>query len=195
MWIAFKFLSLCRQTQPILDKILEQESCELLSNFYLCVVRHNNSTIIDHIRQVVNCFQIFIFVSSDTTKYVFYSNQNSCELLSNFYLCVVRHNNKMKLPFLVSVVNCFQIFIFVSSDTTKEQPKSDLTLLWIAFKFLSLCRQTQPSAITDLSRRCCELLSNFYLCVVRHNHYPVNIDLQTVVNCFQIFIFVSSDTT
>ena len=221
LWIAFKLLSLWRQKQPYTYERVRLDCCELLSNFYLCVVRHN--IILYSIIQitVVNCFQIFIFVSSDTTyfnllmiismlwiafKFLSLCRQtqlkclkngkfSSCELLSNFYLCVVRHNS-----FTLSVLSA---------------------VLWIAFKFLSLCRQTQPRRtqfsngvrvvncfqififvssdttifVFKIKFLCCELLSNFYLCVVRHNPGLDFNKCWFVVNCFQIFIFVSSDTT
>ena len=144
LWIAFKFLSLCRQTQRTNIICRHRSSCELLSNFYLCVVRHNKERKIWNWLLVVNCFQIFIFVSSDTTIKRTQPLYSSCELLSNFYLCVVRHNIILWYKTNKNVVNCFQIFIFVSSDTTGLRILTLIKRLWIAFKFLSLCRQTQP---------------------------------------------------
>ncbi len=169
--------------------------CELLSNYYLCDVRNNTSFFCLCFVWVVNCFQIIIFVTSETT--VIHQNWIStqlwiafkllslwrqkqrgglpglsracCELLSNYYLCDVRNN--------------------WAYWRTRNPP------LWIAFKLLSLWRQKQPAAYNVLVEKRCELLSNYYLCDVRNNQNLFTKKFATVVNCFQIIIFVTSETT
>ena len=64
----------------------------------------------------------------------------------------------------IYVVNCFQICIFVLSNTTKSCTKRVSFLLWIAFKFVSLYLVTQPNRRRAWGHSCCELLSNLYLC-------------------------------
>ena len=119
LWIAFKLLFLCRQKQ-------------------LVAVLKNG-------RIVVNCFQIIIFVSPETTVKERHTTTICCELLSNYYFCVARNNNFY-----------FPLFRY---------------LLWIAFKLLFLCRQKQQRT-TAAARWCsCELLSNYYFCVARNNQY------------------------
>ncbi len=168
----------------------------------------------------MNCFQIIIFVTSETTERTNLIRSQSCELLSNYYLCDVRNNLKAQdynnsllwIAFkllslwrqkqlyidMVSmriVVNCFQIIIFVTSETTNGLQKAIHEALWIAFKLLSLWRQKQPYSIYGVIECGCELLSNYYLCDVRNNKMASNGLVALVVNCFQIIIFVTSETT
>ena len=91
-----------------------------------------------------------------------------CELLSNLYLCIGWHSRILWMVSDWSVVNCFQICIFVSDDTALNVCTISVFLLWIAFKFVSLYRMTQPCAVEAVTG--------------------------AVVNCFQICIFVSDDT-
>ena len=67
------------------------------------------------------------------------------------------------------VVNCFQISIFAVANTTSRFCDITKSLLWIAFKLVSLQLQTQHIA-----------------------HYNVR---YFVVNCFQISIFAVANTT
>ena len=66
-------------------------------------------------------------------------------------------------------MNCFQIIIFVSPETTASRDSSPSRLLWIAFKLLFLCRQKQRINLKTVKSQCCELLSNYYFCVARNN--------------------------
>ena len=91
-----------------------------------------------------------------------------CELLSNLYLCIGWHSRVVERPVTITVVNCFQICIFVSDDTASKELIVAGWLLWIAFKFVSLYRMTQ--------------------------HVKIMAYKLKVVNCFQICIFVSDDT-
>ena len=93
-----------------------------------------------------------------------------------------------------SVVNCFQICIFVSDDTAKYCSVVIINQLWIAFKFVSLYRMTQRCRTGGHRWRGCELLSNLYLCIGWHSWITIIKTIDYVVNCFQICIFVSDDT-
>ena len=141
------------------------------------------------------CLKISIFVVSNTTYFIFWlivntlwfawkflslwyqtqliyfflSCHNSCDLLENFYLCGIKHNNMRKMLIRVSVVICLKISIFVVSNTTSGLLSQTLLLLWFAWKFLSLWYQTQlrDKGCQTIFR--CDLLENFYLCGIKHN--------------------------
>ena len=164
--------------------------CELLSEFYLYVIftaRHpylpagkelwiafrilslcDIHSIIDRIRsskEVVNCFQNFIFMWYSQLGSAAVAYRRGCELLSEFYLYVIftaqssvaRPLAKLWIAFRIlslcdihsslgvnattaTVVNCFQNFIF----------------MWYSQRWL----------IWLYNMWCCELLSEFYLYVI-----------------------------
>ena len=143
LWIAFKLLFLCRQKQQNSLFLAQYESCELLSNYYFCVARNNVASNDCSEPPVVNCFQIIIFVSPETTPERYWYQHQSCELLSNYYFCVARNN----------IIN----------------HKVKFYVLWIAFKLLFLCRQKQQFTKNGTHAKSCELLSNYYFCVARNN--------------------------
>ena len=91
-------------------------------------------------------------------------------------------------------MNCFQICIFVSDDTALYYLSQSMRKLWIAFKFVSLYRMTQLADVLTSWDKCCELLSNLYLCIGWHSGNGQETEGHDVVNCFQICIFVSDDT-
>ena len=169
LWIAFKFVSLYRVLQPNFAWNFHSKRCELLSNLYLCIGFYNRPPLEQSWWSVVNCFQICIFVSGFTTNLIFSLELFGCELLSNLYLCIGFYNQSYALTSSLTVVNCFQICIFVSGFTTFCFWRGGLRPLWIAFKFVSLYRVLQ-----------------------RPWHYSY---IAYVVNCFQICIFVSGFTT
>ena len=143
LWIAFNFVSLQCETQPLGNCKSPQSRCELLSILYLCSVKHNyDYDSITH-RLVVNCFQFCIFAVWNTTRQNKRTIPNGCELLSILYLCSVKHNE----------MKCSEQFV----------------RLWIAFNFVSLQCETQHSVNCFALRRRCELLSILYLCSVKHN--------------------------
>ena len=67
-------------------------SCELLSNHYLCA--NKNSGLLQNMngKNVVNCFQIIIFVLTRTASQLSILAALSCELLSNHYLCANKNS-------------------------------------------------------------------------------------------------------
>ena len=97
--------------------------CELLSNHYLCANK-NSANGGDYLpRVVVNCFQIIIFVLTRTAEEHYPLVEVSCELLSNHYLCANKNSKWLKLSQWSTVVNCFQIIIFVLTRTAEMQPR------------------------------------------------------------------------
>ena len=169
LWIAFKSLSLCWQEQ--LEKVWNSETC------------------------VVNCFQIIIFVLTRTASVnhsifitllwiafkslslcwqeqplpSFLTLPTSCELLSNHYLCADKNSILENLLVDYNVVNCFQIIIFVLTRTANFLNIRFKTMLWIAFKSLSLCWQEQRKFLSKYLSTRCELLSNHYLCADKNS--------------------------
>ena len=169
MWFAWKFLSLWYQTQHLYLNPCSSRCCDLLENFYLCGIKHNQMDTVSYLCIVVICLKISIFVVSNTTdalaelihillwfawKFLslWYQTQPQihqshiamgCDLLENFYLCGIKHN---------------------------EQRQSHLnTWLWFAWKFLSLWYQTQLFVCCFAFMIGCDLLENFYLCGIKHN--------------------------
>ena len=94
---------------------------------------------------------------------------NCCDLLENFYLCGIKHNNMRKILIGISVVICLKISIFVVSNTTALCYYKKSIKLWFAWKFLSLWYQTQRLVFFPYSIQSCDLLENFYLCGIKHN--------------------------
>ena len=113
LWIAFKLLLLCDESQSTVQPSLCIKCCELLSNCYFYVMNHNS--FFDFISgvKVVNCFQIVTFMWWITIKLKGMWGGGSCELLSNCYFYVMNHNTKRKGLKMVVVVNCFQIVTFM----------------------------------------------------------------------------------
>ena len=118
---------------------------------------------------VVNCFQICIFVSDNTTMrcvrmyarllWIAFKFVSLYQIIQHWWV----HTPRWR------VVNCFQICIFVSDNTTLYSMQATRFKLWIAFKFVSLYQIIQPEPF--------------------HRTWII------VVNCFQICIFVSDNTT
>ncbi len=68
------------------------------------------------------------------------------------------------------------------------------TLLWFAFKILSLTYQKQYSVCTPYCVFSCDLLSKFYLWHIRNSNPLTSLWELRVVICFQNFIFDISET-
>ena len=170
LWFAWKFLSLWYQTQLQIDYNILLTRCDLLENFYLCGIKHNTRS------KMVQKFQ-------------------SCDLLENFYLCGIKHNWKRYPTAFLCVVICLKISIFVVSNTTTRLFSFPFWLLWFAWKFLSLWYQTQLHYSLRQHDEGCDLLENFYLCGIKHNHPTQKPVPLLVVICLKISIFVVSNTT
>ena len=94
LWFAWKFLSLWYQTQLIICCNDNKVSCDLLENFYLCGIKHNNLESCFSNGSVVICLKISIFVVSNTTPMSKEQDSMGCDLLENFYLCGIKHKSK-----------------------------------------------------------------------------------------------------
>ena len=120
----------------------------------------------------------------------------------------------------VSVVNCFQICIFTQAKTTKGSGSLSTSLLWIAFRFVSLHKLRQQTYSIRLSE---QVVNCFQICIFTQAKTTVGINACTirrlwiafrfvslhklrqlercgcicthVVNCFQICIFTQAKTT
>ena len=112
LWIAFIFVSLNYQKHQHVIAPLTEISCELLSFLYLWTIK---SIFILFTPQIVALWIAFIFVSLNYQK----------------------HLNKHKTSDL-SVVNCFHFCIFELSKASDLILGSEVSLLWIAFIFVSL---------------------------------------------------------
>ena len=144
---------------------------------------------------VVICLKISIFVVSNTTSFLLCRRGSGCDLLENFYLCGIKHNNLPADDKSTAVVICLKISIFVVSNTTSFIELQEDFKLWFAWKFLSLWYQTQLVQVLLLWHASCDLLENFYLCGIKHN-FDKNLDIVLeVVICLKISIFVVSNTT
>ena len=190
LWIAFKFVSLYRiiQRSQVVHLYLYVVNC-----FQICIFVSDNTTLprrnagsrvlwiafkfvslyriiqqtgrFTPIRYVVNCFQICIFVSDNTT-WGSGGIQLSTLWIAFKFVSLYRIIQQRKIRLSKQrVVNCFQICIFVSDNTTEEKKFIIKSLLWIAFKFVSLYRIIQPSLLWTPKCASCELLSNLYLCI------------------------------
>ena len=116
-------------------------------------------------------------------------------MLENFYLCGIKHNPNSFIISLNVVVICLKISIFVVSNTTISHCVFIQRGLWFAWKFLSLWYQTQRFLLSSGLQTSCDLLENFYLCGIKHNHVHQKLKRFYVVICLKISIFVVSNTT
>ena len=106
-----------------------KEGCDLLENFYLCGIKHNNGVYKLPFSPVVICLKISIFVVSNTTSHLSSSPTLCCDLLENFYLCGIKHNLQFDLVSYKCVVICLKISIFVVSNTTDSLIPDDNSAL------------------------------------------------------------------
>ena len=144
----------------------------------------------------MNCFQIIIFVLTRTAiSILVYMNRLLWIAFKSLSLCWQEQHICKKL-IDGSVVNCFQIIIFVLTRTasyvgvfgdegcellsnhylcadknSQVIQKWNLFMLWIAFKSLSLCWQEQPFMSFSNFVISCELLSNHYLCADKNSSF------------------------
>ena len=148
LWIAFKNLYLCCLKQPLSSAKNHQTSCELLSKICIFVVWNNRISTGSPARNVVNCFQKFVSLLSETTYLYFPLLKSSCELLSKICIFVVWNNFWWGNNMLKRVVNCFQKFVSLLSETTADIWAIASRGLWIAFKNLYLCCLKQRALLS-----------------------------------------------
>ena len=215
LWIAFSSLYLRCYSQFALEASKFRPRCELLSVLYICGVIHSKATATNTEKKVVNCFQFFIFAvlftvlsfakTKNTQLWIAFSSlylrcysqsdgnrykrTDGCELLSVLYICGVIHSFQLTNTGAVSVVNCFQFFIFAVLFTVNSIIKAQFKRLWIAFSSLYLRCYSQFLVIPYALLWGCELLSVLYICGVIHSFFKMIKKRCKVVNCFQFFIF------
>ena len=141
------------------------------------------------------CFQISIFEPLETTRLIVV---NELVLLwFAFKLVSLNHWKQHKKPVteMSNVVICFQISIFEPLETTTSVKVITLSLLWFAFKLVSLnhWKQHARSILYQVYR----LWFAFKLVSLNHWKQPCIPGRLTawVVICFQISIFEPLETT
>ena len=109
---------------------------------------------------VVNCFQISNFVLWQTAYQFFDLSQQ--RLWIAFKLVILSYGKQLNRNTKIAeyVVNCFQISNFVLWQTAIDDSRSEIRLLWIAFKLVILSYGKQPAPNPYKLNGCCELLSN-----------------------------------
>ena len=183
----------------------------MLSEFIIFVIHHNNFRWNRRPFAVVNCFQNLLslwYITTEETVILFStklwiafriyylcdtSQLNSlhscfairCELLSEFIIFVIHHNQNTSIKNAIVVVNCFQNLLSLWYITTDIAPRIINGWLWIAFRIYYLCDTSQQGVLNGLLLRCCELLSEFIIFVIHHNELKIHIFFIFVVNCFQ----------
>ena len=144
LWFAFKLISLSYWIQRTNNLKHVVYGCDLLSNLYLCHIEYSRpkeatgriqlwfafklislSYWIQPYRRiyisqiVVICFQTYIFVILNTALQISTYQQMCCDLLSNLYLCHIEYSWWRGEIGRLSVVICFQTYIFVILNTAK----------------------------------------------------------------------------
>ena len=143
----------------------------------------------------MNCFQIIVSLTSETTRRYHLHFDACCELLSNYCIFDIWNNLVIWNPQISFVVNCFQIIVSLTSETTKQQHYKETCWLWIAFKLLYLWHLKQQIERIEQKRHCCELLSNYCIFDIWNNKSKELNKKDIVVNCFQIIVSLTSETT
>ena len=144
-------------------------SCELLSESYLCIIAHNESSGDELDDVVVNCFQNRIFALSLTTYEECSSFRKSLWIAFRIVSLHYRSQRPSNRDIIETVVNCFQNRIFALSLTTRRRREECVWKLWIAFRIVSLHYRSQRSGLWSGLWLRCELLSESYLCIIAHN--------------------------
>ncbi len=113
LWIGFKILYLCDLKQSIIGNI-------------------NGGS-------VVNWFQNFVSLWSETVFRYFVLSVYSCELVSKFCIFVIWNSATVDRFCQRKVVNWFQNFVSLWSETVLILKTNVQLKLWIGFKILYLC--------------------------------------------------------
>ena len=92
-------------------------------------------------------------------------------MLSKICIFDIENNPRKFLYLCVSVVNCFQKFVSLTSKTTFFRKICDFALLWIAFKNLYLWHRKQLQVDGDVRARGCELLSKICIFDIENNNH------------------------
>ena len=92
-----------------------------------------------------------------------------CELISNWYFYVMIHSLDWTEKFAEDVVNWFQIDTFMWWFTVFMSLGKALLVLWIDFKLILLCDDSQYLLFHKAQKGSCELISNWYFYVMIHS--------------------------
>ena len=96
-------------------------------------------------------------------------NLTCCELISNWYFYVMIHSTNKRLRFPRTVVNWFQIDTFMWWFTVHAVIYMVVCTLWIDFKLILLCDDSQFIDLNSINITRCELISNWYFYVMIHS--------------------------
>ena len=221
MWIAFIFQYLWDTKQPLVDKKLNEQCCELLSFFSIFGIQNNILRGDGILKQVVNCFHFSVSLGYKTTPlrrwlsgfqlwiaFIFqylwdtkqlqsriYLPNECCELLSFFSIFGIQNNVWNSLSLQVLVVNCFHFSVSLGYKTTQRDAIDCQLKLWIAFIFQYLWDTKQQKWVIPTRRSRCELLSFFSIFGIQNNHFLPLIASLSVVNCFHFSVSLGYKTT
>ena len=114
----------------------------------------------------MNWFQNFVSLWSETVHRRNGSPYRSCELVSKFCIFVIWNSITTNIYEKPVVVNWFQNFVSLWSETVLWEFQEQTIVLWIGFKILYLCDLKQCLPAGDVSNSCCELVSKFCIFVI-----------------------------
>ena len=166
---CFQIFYLCSSNTTNPWWLLNDQGCELLSDFLSLFFKHNFQTEERFLGRLWIAFRFFIFVLQTQRILKTRTTLQGCELLSDFLSLFFKHNAAIILKLITGVVNCFQIFYLCSSNTTLSFKNFCPQLLWIAFRFFIFVLQTQQYGLSSKLRSSCELLSDFLSLFFKHN--------------------------
>ena len=142
----------------------------------------------------MNWFQNFVSLWSETVLAVWNYKFSCCELVSKFCIFVIWNSHSAILFWAFIVVNWFQNFVSLWSETVELKYLAAQLKLWIGFKILYLCDLKQYSSPSMKVYRGCELVSKFCIFVIWNSHIQVLFAQFQVVNWFQNFVSLWSET-
>ena len=125
-----------------------------------------------------------------TVNLVYVVYARSCELISNWYFYVMIHSSFIEDVDSNLVVNWFQIDTFMWWFTVLGEYQYPARVLWIDFKLILLCDDSQSLLSPVWLAVGCELISNWYFYVMIHSAQLRHASPTTVVNWFQIDTFM-----
>ena len=184
------FVSLWSETVQE-NQIFLGQCCELVSKFCIFVVWNSFKYRIVNFVLVVNWFQNFVSLWSETVHLFVTTDKLGCELVSKFCIFVVWNSTYCALKRQCLVVNWFQNFVSLWSETVSWKYSTKITScelvskfcifvvwnscdslvstrsrLWIGFKILYLCGLKQSPPLILQNAISCELVSKFCIFVV-----------------------------
>ena len=141
-------------------------SCELVSKFCIFVVWNSSDANLIRANLLWIGFKILYLCGLKQYLFAFWIKYPRCELVSKFCIFVVWNSNLIVFSRLLIVVNWFQNFVSLWSETVKKIMYTIVSELWIGFKILYLCGLKQSRGGMELCVHRCELVSKFCIFVV-----------------------------